>query len=529
MSDPRNLAAVRGRMKHAWRPFFAKFGNLTSVQLQAIPRILEGAKVVLASPTASGKTEAAVAPVAEKFILEQWQGLSLLYVVPTRALANDSLVRIEGPLQDMGIRAALKHGDRPHLPGNKLPNCLITTPESLDSLICRRSQAFVDLRTVILDEIHLVDNTYRGDQLRLLLWRLRKLSSHTPLAIHVLSATLSAPHEIGRRYINDFDMVTVAGVREIDYDISGSLEQTYRKARSQGWKKLLCFCNLRESVESVAAELGKLWSPYPVVAHHGSLNRREREEAEMVMREARVAVCVATSTLEIGIDIGDIDLIVLAEVPWSVSSLVQRLGRGNRRDSVIHAAAIANSTGERLLLEAMFETARVGALPQEFYEPDLSVAVQQTFSHLFQHPEGAPEGQLTELLSCLCSGDEATAILGELRDDGWLEWRTGRWCASTKVMDLAEKGKIHSNIPDSEGHEVVDVESGKKIGTIAGFFDDVFVLARRAWRVVSVTGKTVKVRPFKGKAGPALFRRRRAPGAFHRFLPPDLKIPVKRL
>jgi len=321
MNHITDITAIRRRLKHSWIPFFTRFGKLTPVQVQTIPKVLDGANVVVASPTASGKTEAVVAPVAERFVSNQWEGMAVVYIVPTRALANDTLARIEGPLRDMGITTDLKHGDKPRLP-KCLPDCLITTPESLDSLICRRPEVFAELRVIILDEIHLLDNTYRGDQLRLLLWRLRRLASDPEFSVHLLSATLSDPYEIAQRYVRDFEIVSVVGQREIDYHLLPSHQDIYCLARERKWKKLLCFCNRRDSVETVATELARLWHPYPVVAHHGSLNHQVREEAETVMKEANVAVCVATSTLEIGVDIGDIDLIVLAEVPWSISVLL---------------------------------------------------------------------------------------------------------------------------------------------------------------------------------------------------------------
>lgn len=99
------------------------------------------------------------------------------------------------------------------------------------------------------------------------------------------------------------------------------------------------------------------------------------------MKEAEIAICVATSTLETDIDISGIDLVVLAEPPWSISALLQRIGRGNRREGTIHAAAMASSSEEEALLDAMFQTAASGELPTQPYEPDLSVAVQQTFSY----------------------------------------------------------------------------------------------------------------------------------------------------
>ena len=514
---------IRNSLKHAWVPFFTRFGRLTPVQIKTIPEVLNKKNVVVASPTATGKTEAIVAPVAERFITERWEKLAVLYIVPTRALANDTLARIEGPLSDMGIKTALKHGDRPRLTAQNLLNFLITTPESLDSLICRRSEIFSSLQVVILDEIHLLDNTYRGDQLRVLLYRLKEIANNKNFSIHLLSATLSNPSEIAQRYVNDFEVIKIDGARNIESYILKSLKEVYDLTKKKKWKKVLCFCNMRESVEEVSKELSDMWHPYPVVAHHGSLSRQKREEAEKVMKESDVAVCVATSTLEVGIDIGDIDLIVLAEPPWSISSLLQRIGRGNRRENLIHVAVVVHTDEEKSLMESMLEIAASGALPAETYKPDKSVAVQQVFSYLYQHPEGVTETSLLHILSPLCSEYEIKSILYHLRTKGWIEYQAQRWFASTRLMDLGEKGLIHSNIPDETIYRVIDIDSGREIGTIAGVFDEVFTLAGKIWQIVSIEGNIIKVRRFKGKAPSALFKRHRNIGAFYYLLPPEIR------
>jgi ATP-dependent Lhr-like helicase len=514
---------IHEKLRHAWIPFFSRFGTLTPIQIETIPMVLEGKNVVVASPTASGKTESVVAPIAERFVQERWEELAVLYVVPTRALVNDVMARIGGPLMEMGIKVSVKHGDKPYLSANNVPNFLITTPESLDALMCRRPEIFRTLRAVILDEIHLLDNTYRGDQLRILLRRLKKIATGSAFAVHLLSATLSDPYRIAQRYVCDFQPIVIPGRRNIDYYFVSSYGEVHRLTRKHCWKKVLCFCNLRESVESVAAELTALWHPYPVVVHHGSLARQEREEAERVMKEADVAVCVATSTLEVGIDIGDIALIVLADVPWSIASLLQRIGRGNRREDTINVVAVVKSFEEQCLLEEMFKVAMSGDLPEEPYEPDISVAVQQIFSCLYQNPQGLTEMEITDLLSPLCSGEETRVILKHLLRHGWLEERSGKWFASSKVMDLGERGCIHSNIPDSRIFRVFDIDSGREIGTIAGIFDEVFVLGGKIWRVVSVEGEVVKVRRFTGKALAPLFKRHKGFGAFYWLLPNELK------
>ena len=515
---------IRRLLRNAWTPFFAGFGRLTQIQLETIPRIMEGSNVVVSAPTASGKTEAAVAPVAELLVRERWPSLSVLYIIPTRALGNDMCSRLEGSLLKMGISVRLKHGDRPYVPEKRnLPNFLITTPESLDSMLCRRTEVLEDVRTVILDELHLLDHTYRGDQLRILLRRLKGVASDPAFFVHILSATLSEPEKVAQRYGTGFTVVKAQGQRTMDLTIVRSPEEVLELSRDRGFKKILCFCNKREEVEAVAIDLSKLWAPYPVVAHHGSLGTSVRKEAERVMKESPVAVCVATSTLEIGIDIGDIDLVLLAEVPWSLSSFVQRIGRGKRRANIINVAALVATEGEATFVERMAQEVEEGRIEPESYHPDVSVAVQQIFSYLYQHKSGASEDEILDLITPLCDKAEGSMILDHLLETDWIEFHRGKWSASTKLMDRGEKGHIHSNIPSPEMLSVYDVDMGNEIGQISKSCAETFVLGHRRWKVVGRDEKTVKVRRLKEEAKPAKFRSSREEGAYEYFLPEELR------
>ena len=513
---------LRRRLPHAWRPFFGRFGNLTEVQTRTIPCVLAGNNVALCAPTASGKTEAVVAPVAELHIRDRWEGTAVLYVVPTRALGNDMVGRLEGPLAEMSLRCVLKHGDRQTLPEGDI-DWLLTTPESLDSLLCRRPALFSNLRTVILDEIHLLDGTYRGDQLRVLLDRLRRHIGERPLTTHLLSATIADLPAVASRYTAQYSTLEIGGPRPIETHLVGSHEDVLRLAQQRGWRKLLCFCNRRRSVEETAGELAVLWRPYPVVAHHGSLDRAQREEAEEVMRHSPVAVCVATSTLEIGIDIGDIDLVVLAEPPWSLEALLQRVGRGSRRAGVIQAAAICHTDAERELLQVMFEAAVAGAYRSGAYEADLSVVVQQTLSLLFQHRSGISWNDLVPLLRALATPTAVKAIVHHLIKKGYNLELGDLLFPTGELLDLAERGTIHSNIPDTGEHEVVDADSGRSVGRIFGSFDDVFLLAGQSWHVLELHPGKVVVRRHSTPGRTPVFSPIPMHGHFHYLLPPDLQ------
>lgn len=513
---------IRKKLKVAWAPFFSRFGKLTEIQLATIPKVLSGKDVMVISPTATGKTEAIVAPVAEQLKAEKWNLLSVVYVVPTRALANDCLSRISGPLEDMGIKSALKHGDKPSF-NKETTNWLITTPESLDSLLCRSTSFMSHLKCVILDEIHLLDNSYRGDQLRILLKRIQDANEYSRPKIHLLSATIPQPCEVASRYNNDCEIITEKRSREFASHYVSSAKSLFLLARKKKWRKILVFCNYRETAESLGEELSRLWGVYPVVVHHGSLSREERVNAEEIIHQSKVAVCVATSTLEVGIDIGNIDAVVLAEVPWSISSLMQRIGRSNRRGGYIEAVALLNDDSELNAYKEMFEIAQNNELEDVDYNADLSVAIQQIFSCLYQNVTGMEENELCSLLNTLASNTHIYKILETLKENSWIQNRSTRWQATTKLMDLGEIGRIHSNIPDSFQFEVIDSGSGRCVGKIFGSFDKTFTLGQKRWLIETIQENRIIVKRFQGTAMAPYFKKQKTKGAFFHLLPPELR------
>lgn len=509
---------LKGKLKRTWTTFFSRFGKLLPIQEKTIPLILKRKNAIIVSSTASGKTEAVVAPLIERLLNENWKDLSILYICPTRALVNDMYYRLKEQLEELNVSLSLKTGDKPQFNPNKLPDFLITTPESLDSLICRYPSSFKNLKAVILDEIHLIDNTYRGDQLRLLLRRLEYIAE-TDFNLYALSATIADPENVGSRYLKDFEVIISSGKREIEYTLLKSLREVLDYAREEKLKKLLIFCNKRANVENAAKECKRLWGGDRVVVHHGSLSKQIREEAESFMKETQYGVCVATMTLEIGIDIGDIDAVVLAEVPWSVSSLLQRIGRGNRRTQKCRVFAIFNSEEERAMFEMMFKVAIEGFVEPVEYSPDLSVVVQQIFSSLYANPSGLESDYFIELFNGFCSEGDLKDISSHLATKGWIEKRYDKWYATTKVKDWGEKGKIHSNIPSTKTLKVIDIASKRVVGEVQYPVDNIFVVAGGAWEVVYVSDNKIYVRSKKSKASAAKFKSHTAKGYFYYFLP----------
>jgi len=521
-SDHHQIRQVLNLIPNTKQAFFIRFGGkLTAIQQKAIPLIVAGQNVVIAAATASGKTEAVVAPTIERLLKERWTGMSVLYIVPTRALANDLTERVAPPLNDLQLCVETKHRESPTL--KKTPfQMLITTPESLDSLLCRQAERLKQVRTVILDEIHLLDNTYRGDQLRVLLERLKQVATQ-PFNVHLVSATLGNPHDIASRYTQKYELVSVAGQREIDEYFIPDLDSLQVEARRRGWKKLLVFCNKRQRVEETTQQLCQSWKTHRIVAHHGSLARAEREESERAMKEQPYVVCVATSTLEIGVDIGDIDCVVLRDPPWSITALQQRIGRGNRRSGRIQVAFIPEDSVQQAYMAAMLDTARQGKVVVKDYVPDLSVCVQQIFSLTYQYRTGVTLEQVRKFLAPLARCDEIDVIVHHLINEGWLEKRRGLICASTKLMDMGERGMIHSNIPDALEYRVIERPSNREVGRISGTFDSVFLLAGRAWRVLRVEDTVIYVELYREKSHSALFKPSTELGKFFSYLPRNMQ------
>ena len=315
---PRRLAA--------WTPFFSRFGTLLPSQLAAIPHVLAREDVFLSAATASGKTEALVAPLAELVTSGAGNHVAVVYVAPTRALVNDIEKRCRAPLEEMGITCRVRTGERREFKEHAPARFVITTPESLDSMVSRCPDLFRSLSALILDELHLVDKTYRGDQLRLVIRRLASIVDR--LQICGASATLDAAESMAQRYAGAPIIIDVAGGRQISerYFTSIGTVGHVLVQEARRLKKILCFANSRKAVQHGAALLKAAVPHWPIMVHHGSLHQREREATEAALRETTRWMCVATTTLEVGIDVGDVDAVLLLEPPGVLHRYCSALG-----------------------------------------------------------------------------------------------------------------------------------------------------------------------------------------------------------
>ena len=316
--------------------------TLRPTQLAAIAPIHAGLHCLLLAPTAGGKTEAAAIPVLSRMLNEAWPATSVLYVCPIKALLNNLEPRLSHYAGLVGRRIEVWHGDISQSRKNRAlrdaPDILLTTPESIEAMLISarvdRPAWFGNLQAVIIDELHAVAGDDRGWHLRSVLHRLDQYLER-PLQRIGLSATVSNPTELlswlapaGNRAV--VGSASVGMDADVTIDHVDSLENAATViARLHRGEKRLVFCDSRSSAEQLSSMLRT--HEIRTFVSHASLSLSERRQAEAAFSEERNCVIVATSTLELGIDVGDLDRVVQIDSPSSVSSFLQRMGRTGRR------------------------------------------------------------------------------------------------------------------------------------------------------------------------------------------------------
>ena len=336
--------------------------QLRPVQEQATAAILDGANAVVLAPTAGGKTEASIVPVLSLILDEQPPPVAALYVCPIRALLNNQESRIQGYARMVGLDAFKWHGDvAPTSRARFLrhpAHVLMTTPESIEvMMVSQKTDArrlFAGLRVVIVDEVHAFADDDRGAHLASLLERLVHFCGHDLQRIG-LSATVGNPDEIGawlqgssQRPYRRVDPGRAVSQRDLRVDLFEDIESVAREAARLGQgKKSLVFAESRSAAEKVASQMAG--RGVEVFVHHSAVSRSDRELAESRFQSGQNSAIVCTSTLELGIDVGDLDLVLQVDAPSSVASFLQRMGRTGRRAGTWSNTTFLCQTPESML------------------------------------------------------------------------------------------------------------------------------------------------------------------------------------
>lgn len=345
-----------------------RWNSLRPTQADAVDPILSGKDTLVLAPTAGGKTEAAVFPLLSRMASEDWQGVSVLYICPLRALLNNLQPRIHGYAQWLGRAAAVWHGDVGQPQRQRIlaerPDLLLTTPESLEAMLVSTKVdprvLFSGLRAVVVDEIHAFAGDDRGWHLLAVLERLSRVAGYELQRVG-LSATVGNPDELLQWLQGSFherDSLVVAPAApaaatapDITVDFVGSLFNAAKVISSlHAGEKRLVFVDSRRQAEEIGAMLRD--NGIETYISHSSLSATERRRSEAAFADARDTVIVATSTLELGIDVGDLERVIQIGSTRTVASFLQRLGRTGRRSGTSRNCLFLCIDDESLLLAA---------------------------------------------------------------------------------------------------------------------------------------------------------------------------------
>ncbi|MEW2352970.1 DEAD/DEAH box helicase [Spirillospora sp. NPDC029432] len=343
--------------------------DLRPLQRQAIAPILDGDDALLLAPTAGGKTEAAAFPILTAMAEREWTGVSVLYLCPLKALLNNLAPRLDRYTGWLGRRTGLWHGDTREAERRRIrldpPDILLTTPESLESMLISyktdHAHLLGKIRAVIVDEVHAFAGDDRGWHLLAVLERLTRVTGR-PIQRIGLSATVGNPDRLlawlqgsgtgtrpARVVAPEAGTAAAPGTR-IELDYVGSIENAAKViATLHPGEKRLVFCDSRSQVEQLGAALRA--RDVTTFLSHASLSADERHRSEQAFSEARDCVIVSTSTLELGIDVGDLDRVIQIDSPATVASFLQRLGRTGRRPGTGRSCLFL-ATRDQALLQA---------------------------------------------------------------------------------------------------------------------------------------------------------------------------------
>lgn len=553
--------------------FRGRFGLLTDVQVQSWPAIVSGADVLIAAPTGSGKTLAAFLSCIDSLFKQSLAGgledrTQVLYVSPLKALSNDIQKNLQQPLDEIAnaalaarlptpnIRIAVRTGDTPtrdrQLMLRRPPHILITTPESFYLLLtAEKSRRMLrDVHTVIVDEIHAVASNKRGAHLALSLERLEAVTLTRPVRIG-LSAT-QRPIETIARFLSPpsgCQIIDIGHRREMDLAVEIPKDELGAVATNAIWSDIynrvadlvrehrstLVFVNTRRLAERVAHNLGECLreslGTHVVAAHHGSLSRQIRLSAEERLKQGETRVVVATASLELGIDVGTVDLVCQIGSPRAIAVCLQRIGRSGHwvgakpkgrlfattRDELIECAALARAIRAGLLdrieippapLDILAQQIVAEVSAQEWQEDALFALCRRAYPY-----RDLDQRDFDDVVRMLADGiatnrGRGHAYLHHDRINRRIRARRG-----ARLAAITSGGAI----PDTFSYAVVAEPVGTQVGSVDEDFaveslaGDIILLGNSSWRILGVETGKVRVEDAHGAPPTVPFWRGEAP------------------
>ena len=551
--------------------FTAKFGTPTEPQITGWPHILAGRDTLISAPTGSGKTFAAFLACIDQLVRKAITGglrdeIEVLYVSPLKALGNDIQKNLEIPLGEIlhlaaergflmpEIRTAVRTGDtlthERRAMQKRPPQILVTTPESLYILLTagRSRELLRSVRTVIVDEIHAIADDKRGSHLVLSLERLEALTGCHPTRIG-LSATQQPIERIGQ-FLSGSErplptIVQVAQRREFDLSVEVPGSELGAVASNEMWDEIykriaemvqqhrstLIFVNTRRLAERVAHALGGLLGEGAVASHHGSLSRLRRLAVESKLKAGELRALVATASLELGIDIGSVELVCQIGSPRSIAVALQRVGRSGHwrgaipkgrlfattRDELLECAALVRSIREGLLDRIIIPECPLDVLAQqvvaecaatEWNDDELFALVKRAYPY-----RNLSRESFDEVIGILANGISArrgrygTYLYHDAVNKRLRARRGSRLAAITSGGAIPENA-LYTVIAEPEGIVVGTLDEDFAVESLRG---DIVLLGNTSWRIRRIQSGSVLVEDAQGAPPNVPFWRGEAP------------------
>ncbi|MBN1859942.1 MAG: DEAD/DEAH box helicase [Candidatus Thermoplasmatota archaeon] len=526
----------------------------TEPQQKAIPSILDGHHVLLIAPTGLGKTESALLPIFHNYLCREeppsdasTKGISILYITPLRALNRDMLRRTFDWGKHLGISVAVRHGDTSSSERARQaqvpPDMLITTPETLQILFTgkRIRRHLGHVRWVVIDEVHELAGDERGAQLTVGLERLCEITrqeGHEFQRIG-LSATVGLPSEVAR-YLGGRDNTLFRPVDILEIDVTKHIDITVELpfvhsedyplahrlsiepisvALLRRCKELidehtstLLFINTRDGAEILASRFHLWQENQRIGVHHGSLSKHARIEAENDFKNGTLKSLVCTSSLELGIDVGDTDFVIQYNSPREVTRIVQRVGRSGHRVGQVSKGMILATNPEDLSESLVIARRALSGDLEKFYvrQNPLSVLSNQIISLTLEHGRISAE-KAYEIITrsypfSTLSQTLFNSVLSQLKDQRsiWLEDEQNELFLVKRTNTRHYFLENISMIPDEKTYPVIDISTRKSIGTLdesfvlsSGFEGEKFILRGRPWMIVKREDTELLVSPIK--------------------------------
>lgn len=517
----------------------------TPVQKLAAPHILNGENVLVLAPTGIGKTESAMLPIFSLWASARPPPIAIVYITPLRALNRDLFRRLVWWAERVDMEVAVRHGDTSQYERSKQADfpahMFITTPETLQAMLTapKLRRALVNVKWVVVDEIHELVESKRGTQLSVALARLRRLASN--FQIIGLSATVGSPEKVAEFLGPKVRVVNAMTVKDLELRVTSPTPTMEDKelaeklfispevvARLHAIKDLvsrhkstLIFTNTRESAEVLSSRLARIQKDWAHDIHHSSLSASVRVAAEDAFKTETVKALICTSSLELGIDVGSIDLVVQHTSPRQVSKLVQRVGRsGHRMGEKSKGVIIASDPDDILESAVIARRALAGELERtEIYPMPLDVLASQLVGMTLEEYDA----NLDELFKTIKTTypyqsldretfDAVLAYVTELR----MVWKD-TVIKSGLVLRRRKKAWEYyysnlSTIPDTYQYHVVNNLDGSAVGVLDEAFvaehgdtGTTFIVKGSPWRILGVSEGRVLVEPVDdiGSAVPA--------------------------